>query len=173
VLPVERELKQPAKSLMLVSFGMAAAAAGYGVFSLESNSLLGFTLAKGVVPVFVAGMLGVGALFLRASLGDERCRRCKLPLRKAWLAFAGSDVPSAVRCTERGDASELPQPLANEADGQLLVGVSYCEKCREVAMLEGLNAAQRTRVVSRHAILGPNVSRWIALVESQPQSTAV
>ncbi len=171
MLPVERELKQPAKALMLASFGIAAVASGYGVFSLNSSLLFGVELPKGAVPVFVVVMLGVGALFLRWSLGEERCRSCKLPLEQRWLAFAASDATAAMRSAERGDASQLPTPARHRTDEGSLIAVCYCARCRQVATLEGFGPG-RVTVVSRHSILGPSVERWIEQVELEPSRSA-
>lgn len=162
---------------MLVCFGLAAAAAFYGVFSRGPTVVFGVTFPPGSVPVFVFFALLAGVLAFFLALGRERCRKCRAALEPHTLAFAAADAERVTDAAARGDAHRLPPPMNDPAPQHVELTLAFCPSCRNVASLEleyveqGSYAGsdpvpgRRDELLSRQTLSGPSVQGWLALLE--------
>lgn len=167
---------------MLVCFGLAAAAAFYGVFSRGPTVLLGVTFPPGSVPVFVFFALLAGVLAFFLALGRERCRKCRAALEPRTLAFAAADAERVKEAAARGDAHRLPPPMNDPALQRVEIALSFCPSCRSVASLEVEYVEQgsspsadpvpgrRDELLSRQTLSGPGVQAWLALLDRRPST---
>jgi hypothetical protein len=161
---------------MVLCFGAAASAAGYGVFSRTSETVIfGLAFPPGSVPIFVVLALlgGVGALF--AGLGAPQCRRCGKPLKEANLSFARSDEDRVMKAVNRSAPEQLPPASQSEGTSEVVVELSYCDGCKEVVIVRAL---QRARVPEADELVeaelrpatilsGPTARAWVAELEQR------
>jgi hypothetical protein len=169
VQPVERELRAFPRKVMLGSFAFATAAAFYGLFSLETNSLFGVVYPKGTVPLLVTIALACGVMALVLGIGMECCSRCRQPLSHSALRFAATDAARVSTAVRASAAADLPEAGASAEAEHVCVDLDWCENCRAVATLKVTHLASATgshrssdELVSKQTIVGSAVEGFIA-----------